>query len=349
MISSNFQLLKIKEKIEENLAGNQIAKTLDDLLFNCLKPIIFNTNFMEYVLVELLPHIFLNQRRKFSNKSLDDLRDAIFSFIMTDNDEEKMKLLRKQGLERSIYIAALQTFEVSAQQYLEETETQLENIANNKPYDDSKLKKIRKMFYPRKDFYETSQSTIFWLNNIYKFRAMIVEKYVRHAYVESIKMTKATDLNIEQEDLFRNLIINIHKAIDKYDAEKGPLTSYIDRWFLEAKTNVKNIHEIGVAYSIPTSQRKKLLEEGKLHNFTLELNDEIAESIKDDKENALDNMIGSQNNTIMHNIACHADTDKMYVITQDIVHTLNSQDLNLQRQTLLPISEKEHENQSSVG
>jgi hypothetical protein len=328
-------LLKIKEKISGNPSSVQIAKTLDELLFKCVEPVIRNTHYMEYVLVELLPHVFMNQRRKFSNKPLDQLRDAIFTIIMTDNIEEKCILLKKQGLERNIYFTAFSYLEKYALEYLAEINTQLKIIHNGKKYCSDKLIEIEKKFFSQRDFFETVQSTMFWLDCAYEFKGMITEKYVRYAWNESIKMENSTDLFIDQYDLFKDLLVSISKAIDKYDVEKGPLTSYISLWFTEAKTSYRNTHEYSVAYSIPPEQRKKTLSDNTgSGNFTLELNESIAESTEDLDQDILGNIISNEDEVLVHNIACRADKYKIYCLLNNIEYTLTDKDKEIQKLSL---------------
>lgn len=328
-VTGNYQLLRINEQITENLSSVQIAGTLDDLIFNALTPLIRNSNYLEYVILELLPHIFLNQRRSFSKRnSGTSLKDSIFSFIMADDKEEKIKLLRKQNLERTVYFEALKQFEKAGKVYLDTVKTRLHD-----PKIKTNAKEIKQDFFVEKHLYETCQSVIYWVNYAYKFRSMIVEKYVRNAYNESVKMAAATNLNIDQEELFRNLLIVCHKAIDKYDPERGPLASYVNIWFMEAKTNHKNAHEHGVAMQMSTSQRKKLLEKGSIHTFTLELDEKIAESVEDIDYDVLQNMIDGEEDKILNNLSCRADLNKVFCLATGVRYTLTPQDLKWQRES----------------
>ena len=107
---------------------------------------------------------------------------------------------------------------------------------------------------------------MFWGKRIYAFRNMIVEKYIRLARVEANKAHAGTGLQVSKDDLTRDLILSIFKAINKYDPQKGTLTSYIKWWFMDAKTNQSH-HEEGVAYVIPSQSRAKLLEQGVINIY----------------------------------------------------------------------------------
>ena len=335
--TANYSLLKVKEQLSENLSSLQIVKTLDELLFNAVKPLMRNTDFMDYTLVELLPYLFLNRRRRFSNVPHGELCDNIFSVIMIQNREDKIALLQKQGLERSVYFAALVKFETEALKYFEAVNQQLANMHNSLPYVVDVGQKLRKNFFIHGNEYQTARSVAFWLKHSYRFKQMIVEKYIRRAFTEARKMASQTNLQIDVDDLFRNLILSVHKAIDKYDIKKGPLASYVAYWFLEAKKSYRNAHEYGVAYNMPTGKRKKLLEEGAVQSLTTELNDSIAESISDDSQDTLANMIDTENQTMNNNLACRADKNKIYCLLNNIQYQPTEADIALQRQSFVEV------------
>ena len=125
MKSGNVQLLGVKEQLQENLSSNQIANTLDDLMFKFLELVVKNTNMLEYVVTELIIHIFTNARRKFSNVPTPELQDSLFSIIVCDNKDTKLKLLRELRIERTIYFKVLENFEGYAREYIKETSLSL--------------------------------------------------------------------------------------------------------------------------------------------------------------------------------------------------------------------------------
>ena len=326
--SGNTQLLRLEEDLKENLSSVQIAKTLDDLIFKAIDPLIRNSKFVEYTILELLPHVFLNKRRKFSSKKVEDFRDALFSFIMSDNTDEKIALLRKQTLERTVYFALLDRFNRDAIRYLDAVQQKIrgKNI-------DTGAKQLKEQFFIEGNLYEICQSTLYWTHYAYKFRAMVVKKFVRFAQTESVKMIAGTSLNVDQEELSRNLILVTHKAIDKYDSDQGPLANYVNIWFREAKTNPKNAHEYGVAMQMSSSQRKKLHGQGLLQTFTVELDEKIAESIEDFDYDVLQNMIDTQEDFIQANLSCRVDSNKIFCLLAGIHYTLTPDDLRVQQES----------------
>jgi hypothetical protein len=328
MISANTALLKVKEQLQENLSSVQIARTLDSLIFKSLGSMIQHTDHIEYVLVELLYHIFHNMRRKFSNKPHDELRDALFSLIVNKKKTGKVAEIRRLGLERSIYFKILRSFEIDAQTYITDMEQAL--VSGTK----TEAMRAIEVKYRAADspgFYHACTNTLFWARRAFTFRNMIVEKFIRLAYVEAQKARAKTGLTISLDDLVRNMVLSIFKAIDKYDPEQGPLTSYIKWWFLDAKNGDAG-HEEGVAYSIPLSVRRKLLSEGVVNIYAPI--DETVEKNKDDTMSILDRLAEEQDMKALHNIVARADTEKIFSLSFGVIYTLTERDKQALRSTL---------------
>lgn len=328
MISANTALLKVKEQLNENLSSVQIARTLDTLIFKSISSMIQHTNHVEYVMVELLYHIFHNMRRKFSNKPHDDLRDALFSLIVNKKKSGKTVEIRRLGLERSIYFKILRSFETDARIYTTDMTLALKSGEKT-----DRMRQIEERYRATDSpgFYHACTNTLFWARRAFTFRNMIVEKFIRLAYVEAHKAHAKTGLTISFDDLYRNMVLSIFKAIDKYDPEQGPLTSYIKWWFLDAKNGDAG-HEEGVAYSIPLSVRKKLISEGVVNIYAPI--DETVEKNKDDTVSILDRLAEEQDTKALHNIVARADDKKIFSLFYGVSYTLTNDDKEALRATL---------------
>jgi DNA modification methylase len=67
---------------------------------------------------------------------------------------------------------------------------------------------------------------------------MVTEKYIRFIHQRAIKFKRATSLNIDLDDLFKNMLVSVlTKAIPKYRSDKGPLTPHIE-WLLKGLIRV---------------------------------------------------------------------------------------------------------------
>lgn len=318
MKSSNTQLLGLTEDLQENLSSNQIAETLDDLMFKFMEKVILNTDYVEYVITELIIHIFTDARRKFSRTPKKELQDALFSFIVCSNKAMKPKLLRDLRLERTVYFKILENFTKLANEYIEELPACLKA---GKPSD--KIIEIERAAHSiNSNFYSVCVGTLFWSKRIYDFRNMIVQKYVRLARVEANKAASATGLNISVDDLHRGLINAIFKGINKYDQTTGTLTDCIKWWFKDAVTN-QSYHEEGVAYTIPSQIRKKMLGSGVVN-----ISEPIGPNTMKitDEESVSKTMEQEEEHIVIANIACRVDNQKIFVLLNGLKYTPTEED-----------------------
>lgn len=298
MRNPDLALLQITERLAENLSSSQIASTLDELILRALSPLV-GFNLLETVLVEILPFTATNARRKFSALSQNDFVDKLFSVIVVDNKKQKLQLLREIRMERTLYFTTLSMFEERTK-FLPKLMTEYIglNLKHIRAVSDSykKLMDIADAVnVPLGKLYQVRQESIYWYSLAVQFKQMISEKFVRLAYVEAQKAAKSTGLDVNVSDLFRDLMISSSKAIDKYDSTKGPLTSYVMWWFMDAKTQHNNSHEYGIAYRVPVAQRRRLLEGGAaMNNLVVELSDNLTSELVDDDASVLDSLIKAQ-------------------------------------------------------
>src|SRR5690606_36939465 len=124
-------------------------------------------------------------------------------------------------------------------------------------------------------------------------------------------------------------------AIDKYDSNKGALTSYINWWILNAQTCNTSEHEYGIAYVVPQSHRKKIAEKSTGYlNHSVSLDDLVNEEssknlhslIGDGYDVAEDFERGETSRMIMY-LAKHADINGCARLTLDIGEYFSPEEL----------------------
>lgn len=332
---NDIALLCLKERLTENLSSFQIAATLDDLILKALTPIL-ETGILEKCLVEVLPFTMSNKRRKFSAMDREDFIDKLFTLIVTTNNSNKIAIIKELRLERTIYFTTFKLFFNATEQldanfqaytssplYSREESIAYENLLNMAS---SLNMSINQMISRR-------QEALYWYNLAIQFKQMVTEKFVRLAYVEASKAITSTNLNISKSDLFRDLIMSISKAIDKYDSAEGPLTNYIKWWFMDAKNNAQGSHEYGIAYKIPIAQRRKLLESGAI-NMTVELNEQISSETPDESDTILDNIINAQECTNLGSLAVSLPEARVASLMEGVFYTPTAADKLAMQATL---------------
>lgn len=256
---TQFNVDSVDKQIDENMSSEQIAGVLDHLLFQALKPVLFETDLVECVLASIINPIYSDHRRKFSTLPKADLVNLVFGVLTTPTKQNKWELILKSRLERSVWFQIIDLFHKRCRTY-----HRLEHRFM-KAKDDKRLKLSGKMHIIEVGLNANRarlSAALRWSQHYFelynKFKGSIVNKYVRLAQQETSKAMKNTKLNIDKKALFNNLTLSIGKAIDKFDPAHGTLTNYVNLWFMNAKTNPQFDHEEGKSYDVSTTKRRKM-------------------------------------------------------------------------------------------
>jgi len=329
-------LLNIKEQLNYNLSGSQIVAVLDTLLMSAVTPILENTNFVENTIAELFTSIYSNNRRKYSNVERTDFICKLFTMLATPSKVRKKLLLTELRLERNVWFDMLAEFFKRTKEY-EELYLKLWTIQDVK--ERSKLLKQlnvieRSVFNCQGSLYTTIRNAQISYELSSTFKGYIIEKHVRNACNKSRSAMKHTKLHISQVDLIGNLLLSISKGIDKYDPDRGALTSYIEAWFKDGVHAAVSSHEFGTAYSIPSVQRRKLQNQGQqLLNFYVDL--ESVADLQDPNENSdmEASLIARQRQHRMSRIVRYADESGIAMLLMGIHYSLNEDEIDKLRAT----------------
>lgn len=333
------ELLKIKERLKINLSGSQISTILDDLLYEALKYIILYTDFVENYIVELLPVVSTNKRRKFASIDREAFINNLFSFIVIKDKSIKVKLLRSCFLERNIIYDCIEEFFEKSKQYTQLYQDFLLTSNLEKKLEiraalldiESRVLVIDKS---RMNLFCILQNVKAYYDNTQIFKSMIVEKYIRLAYNESCIAAKSTGLNVDPLELFKNLILSISKAIDKYNPEKGALTSYIKWWFMDGTNQTNNTHEYGIAFSVPNPQRRRILSEMEnVFNFSISL--EKCWNVVTNEETVENILVFNQNEENISLLIKEVDKPGFAMLTLGINYVLSEKEKQQLRKTLV--------------
>ena len=331
-------ILGFKEQLPQQLDGEQIEYVLDALLQRALEPILRTTYFIEDVLAEMMHLVIDNRRRKVSAFDRnDELAAHIFSLIVTDDFETKARLLKKMQLERSILFHILQRFHGMTGDYIDSlprvlrgkpTSIYLDALATNQ----SALRKFR-FKKSRESFYYAVRESKSWMALAYRFRAMIVEKYVRFVYNVARRYVKATKLVINLNDLFKDLTLSTFKAIDKYRSEKGTLTMFLRWWLKDGATQSATSHEYGVSYHMPAARRRSMINKGKqIANFSHQIDEKTVDTIPSDLLE--DEIVNTSEKNYLVRLAAHADKTRMGFLEMGLMYPLSQEEIAQLRATL---------------
>ncbi len=334
-------ILKFREKLSGvNLSGEQIEYILDTLILNAIVPMMRYTSIVEDTLAESIHLISANQKRKLAIVEGEQLISALFSVVVSDNLDQKVAILKELQLERSIYFRIFEIFTANFNQYSESLPRFF--LATKEKDFDRRALEFKNLTYAARGLrcykseipYQEFQAIAEHISKAYKFRSMIVEKYVRHVYMQAVKFRRGTKLTIDLDDLYKNLLLSVIKAINKYRAEKGPLTTQIEWWMKDATTQSATSHEIGSAYHIPPSQRRKMLKSGEaLQNFSSAIDEKALETeIEDSLESEI---MQASDDSRLSRIAAEADKSRLGFLELGFVYPLNADERAKLRATMV--------------
>lgn len=276
--------------LTDNLTGGQIQEVLDTLIIEAVSPIILGSDAFDLQIAHLLSATARNRKRKLSSLPRDVAMDAMCQYLSTSDRELKVKLLKSMRLERGFIYNFVVRFLDECEDYQRMYREWL--MTRNKAKRRERRHRLtaveRSVGATNCNLFQIISSSRDYLELAYRFRNTIVMNYVRHAYKQAKMFVKSKGPNYDFKDVHQNFLAAVTKAVDKYDASRGALTSYINWWLLNAQTTSNSLHghEYGIAYTIPQLQKKSLASKSrkaKHVNFGVSL-DKMVGSEDDRKE-----------------------------------------------------------------
>ncbi len=249
---------------DKNLTGEQIQQTLDLFLYKALEPIILNSDSFDCQVMYLLSLISQNRKRKLSSLSREVSIENLCRFLTINDKErrrEKFEIIRNTRIERSFIHTFISKFIKAHEGFLKTYNEWLTSSDENRKFLKSSLDiTAESVNCTRQDLYRMMNISQNYLTNFYNYRSNILEHYLKHSSNQTKSYISSNRyLHFDFKDARQSILKNILIAIDKYDSNKGALTTYINWWILNAQTSSTSDHEYGIAYVIPQSHRKKIV------------------------------------------------------------------------------------------
>jgi hypothetical protein len=234
--SEAFAVLKnTNEKISTNLTSYQYLTVLDNLLYESLAPIVTNTKFFDVFLSQVIGWQTLNPKRKTCGVGRVGLVSLSTLFFLTMDPHQKMKLIKRMKLHRNILFECITRWLDLMVKYpgLSEQVGTADVV--------SLLHDLHEQALMRTGYslHSTFHTVTFWYKKAKMFKEQIMEKYTRMvisaAQRDYVELGMIEPLN----DMVQSYMMTMSKGIDKCDADRGVLTSYIKAWLKSAKNNVE--------------------------------------------------------------------------------------------------------------
>ncbi len=250
--------------LPDNLTSGQIQDVLDTLILEAVKPIVLNTNSFDAQIVHLLGRTVKNRKRKLSALAREEVIDLMCAFLTTADKAYKVKLLSAMKLERSFITGFIVNFLKEVDGYTALYRGAIaDKSAERQLHDTKRCNAIERAVGSDHDsLFGTIASARDYLTLAHTFRNKIVMNYFKHSFKHARAFVESKGRNFDVMDANQNFLAAVARAIDKFDASKGALTSYINFWLLSAQTSSNSLHghEYGIAYTIPQNQKKALAE-----------------------------------------------------------------------------------------
>jgi len=230
----------------KNLSSKTALTLLDDFLFEIYSPILRHTHLLDEWIIQMVAYNLQNHRRKLSYLDRDDLTQKLYAAYTTKNPQ----LIREAKLDRGLLMKLLSDCIAILRDYRSKDEKCLCL---------DEFSQTCSIIYPTCNAYLDMYLELFHI---------IQGKYKKLAYREALRASRNTAIFVDKNDIHGNYNLATIRAINKCDAEKGTLTSYIQNWWLNARNNPEFDHEYNTAYKLPSAIRRQLNQKGKqLQNF----------------------------------------------------------------------------------
>lgn len=236
-----------------NLTSEHIHHTMDLFLYKALEPVIIHTDLFDAQVSYILALVTSDRKRKPTSLPREETINLLCNYLITDDRQRKFDIIKEVGLDRSFIHV-----------YLRKLLSEFEDVRHlySRIFVDRKfaLQALRDMSAK----YRTDSYGLYhivnasnYLTMFYTYREDIIEHHKKRVSTQAQGLKKNYRGQLDYNDIKQAMFRNILVAIDKYDSKKGPLTSYIDRWLHNSRTNSTE-YEYGIAYVIPQSQKKKI-------------------------------------------------------------------------------------------
>jgi hypothetical protein len=260
-------LLKVKV-VENHYSTPLIVDTLNEYLSNSAELLFKYCGRFRAQLMCILSVYQTDHRKQLSSYSIEENQIAFMKAVSTFDYQP----IKELYLDRSIIYSQVKAISRDLFE-LVQLETKAIKTGKKKLYKD--FLTFKKEFEITIDPLILYNSVKSWLDLYITFRNSIIQNYVKFAFSKSMEVVAKSQVYLDPNETTHNFLLAVNRAIDKCDKKAGTLTSYIQSWFLNAKSNAEFDHEYGNVYHLPNSQKlKNIGKESIDNNFAISINDE---------------------------------------------------------------------------
>ena len=251
----------IDETIKENYNSERLFNAADICLYECAEIVLRMTTLYE----ECLSGFFaIYTRKHISNLNDEALTEGLHKWHFCDNPEKRTAMLRSLKMNRDII-----TFPVAF--VYDMIPRYLTAFTNNEP-DLFNLRAAMQIRDPTKDYTQEMLHLKAAFGRYLAMRRAILEKFYRYIVKDVGRFTYGNRNLIDPEDMATEYYAALLKAFNKFDTASGAFKSYLTAWFKNARSVSFHKDEAGVAFLIPNSERKKIVDnKSNVRNFAVSM------------------------------------------------------------------------------
>lgn len=241
--------------VEGNMTGEQIANTLDTILYSGVEALIYGTTFVDQHVMSITNWVCRNNRRRISShKHKGRQYTCLTNFLHATSSKEKLRYFTALRPDRYVCFGLLHKFLVAVGDY---------QTWYDQEYRMKESNTIELQLGSTKDkLWSVIETVRDCLEQALNFRNYIVRKYIRLCKQEAAKLKRNSLIPISEKDLSQNLTQAVIISLDKYDWKKGALTTYIRPWLKYLSQSPEFGHEVGLAYDIPHNHKQNISSSG---------------------------------------------------------------------------------------
>lgn len=252
---SNYQYSRVfntmksaKEHIAGNLTSLQYLQTLDYFIWNALEPVIrtMPNYWINYCSKTVLRQL-TRPAAKFTSDDKGNLPHMLAACIRASSPSNVVKISKAMYLNRGILFGFIAMLREEFAEYIDVCEgrtdlsyAQALSVALSYEVD-----------FNCPNLYSILKTSYYWDDLAFKFKGYIFEKYNRLALNNAQSTYTEFDCILPLDDIICIYQSIANRAIDRCDARRGVLTTFIQSWFKSAKTEVaKQVTHIARTKSI---------------------------------------------------------------------------------------------------
>ena len=234
------QLKVIKEDIAGNLTTYQWLHTLDFFIEMALDPIVTAyPDLADNYFAKVVAWQSNKPSIKFSREDKEGMPVLLFNSLTTHN-ATKRRYQKAMLLNRGLLYGLMSVFSHTVNNYKKLHDPWFPI----KPATRLRLLRKAETLTGSPFLYASIREFEFWSTKAYKFKELILQKYIRLTLMQAQHAYKEIEHTVKLDDVVQIYLAYLSKAVDRCDARQGVLTTFIKQWFYSARTEVLKLSAI---------------------------------------------------------------------------------------------------------